>query len=306
MAARKNSKWFLEVLGPDEGHLHSVKSVLFSKESPFQHIEVIDFGDYGRSLVLDGKVQSTETDEFIYHEALVHPALLTHPAPADVLIIGGGEGATLREVLRHRSVKRAVMVDVDREVIDVSRRLLPAFHAGAFDDAKAEIIIEDGRRWLETHKDIFDAIIIDLSDPIEEGPCYRLYTREFYQLVNSRLADDGVIALQAGTVAPHDLLNFGSIHRTLKTTFATTWPYTAGVPCFGLPWGFQMASKARLTEPYAAAEYDGRIASRIAGELRYLTGALCAAQFVLPKHLLAGIAVQSRLIEDDKPLYIHH
>ncbi len=199
MAAPKNSKWFLEVLGPDEGHLHSVKSVLFSKDTPFQHIEVIEFGDYGRSLVLDGKVQSTETDEFIYHEALVHPALLTHPDPAAVMIIGGGEGATLREVLRHRSVRRAVMVDVDQEVIDVSRRLLPAFHAGAFDDPKAEIIIEDGRRWLETHDEVFDAIIIDLSDPIEEGPCYRLYTREFYRLVSSRLADDGVIALQAGT-----------------------------------------------------------------------------------------------------------
>ncbi len=306
MAARKNSKWFLEVLGPNEGHLHSVKSVLFSKDSPFQHIEVIDFGDYGRSLVLDGKVQSTQTDEFIYHEALVHPALLTHPAPAGVMIIGGGEGATLREVLRHRSVKRAVMVDVDQEVIDVSQRLLPTFHAGAFDDSRAEIMIDDGRRWLETHDEVFDAIIIDLSDPIEEGPCYRLYTREFYRLVSSRLADDGVIALQAGTTAVHDLLNFGSIHRTLKTAFPTTWPYTAGVPCFGLPWGFQIASKEQLAQPYTATEYESRIATRIAGELRYLTGALCAAQFVLPKHLLAGIESRSRLIEDDRPLYIYH
>jgi len=304
MAARKNSKWFLEVLGPDEGHLHSIKSVLFSKESPFQHIEVIEFGDYGRSLVLDGKVQSTEKDEFIYHEALVHPALLTHPDPATVMVIGGGEGATLREVLRHRSVKRAIMVDVDQEVIEASRTLLAAFHNGAFDDSRVEIVFEDGRRWLETHDEVFDAIIIDLSDPIEEGPCYRLYTREFYRLVSERLADDGVIALQAGTVAPHDLVNFGSIHRTLKTTFPTTWPYTAGVPCFGLPWGFQLASKQRLTEPYPPGEYEARINSRIRGELKYLTGALCNAQFVLPRHLLS-IDSQSRLIEDDRPLYLH-
>src|SRR5207244_12775884 len=115
MAPRKNSKWFLEVLGPDEGHLHGVKTVLFSKDTAFQHIEVIEFGDYGRSLVLDGKVQSTERDEFIYHEARVHPALLTHPNAARVLLVGGGEGATLREALRHRSTRRAVMVDRDPE-----------------------------------------------------------------------------------------------------------------------------------------------------------------------------------------------
>ena len=306
MAARKNSKWFLETLGPDEGHLHGVKSVLFSKDSPYQHIEVIEFGDYGRSLVLDGKVQSTEKDEFIYHEALVHPALLTHPNPRRVMIVGGGEGATLREALRHRSVSRAVMVDVDQEVIEVSRKFLPEFHGGAFDDPRTEIVIEDARRWLERHEEVFDAIIIDLSDPIEEGPCYRLYTREFYRVVTGRLAPDGVIALQSGTVAAHDLLNFSAIYQTLKTAFPTVWAYAASVPCFGLPWGFQVASKERLPQPYTAAEYDDRIERRINGELKYLTGALCSAQFVLPKHLRLRMENESRIIEDDRPLYTYH
>jgi spermidine synthase len=102
MAAPKNSKWYLEVLGPDEAHLHAITAVLFSKRTSFQHIEIVEFGDYGRSLVLDGKVQSTEKDEFIYHETLVHPALLTHPQPRHVLIIGGGEGATTATVPRRR------------------------------------------------------------------------------------------------------------------------------------------------------------------------------------------------------------
>jgi spermidine synthase len=305
MAVQKNSKWFLEVLGPHEAHLHGIKSVLFSKDSPFQHIEVIEFGDYGRALVLDGKVQSTETDEFIYHEALVHPALLIHPNPARVMIVGGGEGATLREALRHRSVERAVMVDIDQEVIEVSRKFLPEFHGGAFDDPRTEIVIEDARRWLETHDEIFDAIIIDLSDPIEEGPCYRLYTREFYRVVTRRLSPNGVIALQSGTVAVHDLLNFSAIHQTLKTAFPTVWPYTAPVSCFGLPWGFQVASKEFLP-PCTGADYEERIARRINGELKYLTGALCATQFVLPKHLLTRIANEPRIIEDDAPLYIYH
>jgi spermidine synthase len=305
MASPKNSKWFLEALGPDEAHLHGIKSVLFSKQTAFQHIEVIELGDYGRALVLDGKVQSTEKDEFIYHETLVHPALLAHPDPRRVLIIGGGEGATLREVLRHTSVTQAVMVDVDQEVIEVSRSLLPQFHGGAFDDARTQLVIDDARHWLETHDEVFDAIIIDLSDPIEEGPCYRLYTQEFYRLITQRLSEAGVIALQSGTVAVHDLLNFSAIHRTLRTAFPTVWPYTANVPCFGLPWGFQLASKQNLGSPPSGVEYEQRIVRRVPGQLRYLTGALCAAQFVLPRYLQSRIECEHRVIADDAPLYIY-
>jgi spermidine synthase len=306
MADPKNSKWFHERLGPGEGHVHEVKTVLFSKQTPFQQIEVVELGGYGRALILDGKVQSTQADEFIYHEALVHPALLTHPDPKRVLVVGGGEGATLREVLRHRTVERALMVDIDREVVDVSRQLLPDFHAGAFDDSRAELVFEDARRWIEAHDEIFDVIIIDLSDPIEEGPCYRLYTREFYQLVGRRLSPQGTIALQSGTVAPNDLLNFSAIYRTLLTAFPVVCPYTANVPCFGLPWGFQVASKEVNPRSFSAADYDRMIAGRITDELKYLTGEVCAAQFALPRHLRERIERETRVIEDDAPLYIYH
>jgi len=164
MDVPNNSKWFHERLGPGEGHVHEVKTVLFSKKTPFQQIEVVELSGYGRSLILDGKVQSTQTDEFIYHEVLVHPAMLTHPDPKRVLVVGGGEGATLREVLRHRTVERALMVDIDREVVEVSRELLPEFHAGSYDDPRTELVFEDARRWIETHDEIFDVIIIDLSE----------------------------------------------------------------------------------------------------------------------------------------------
>lgn len=306
MAGPKNSKWFHERLGPGEGHVHEVKTVLFSKKTPFQQIEVVELGGYGRSLILDGKVQSTQADEFIYHEVLVHPAMLTHPDPKRVLVVGGGEGATLREVLRHRAVERALMVDIDREVVEVSRKMFPEFHAGAFDDPRTELVFADARRWIETHDDIFDVIIIDLSDPIEEGPCYRLYTREFYQLVGQRLSPMGTIALQSGTVAPHDLLNFSAIYKTLQTAFPVVCPYTANVPCFGLPWGFQVASKKVDPQSFSAGDYDGMIGRRIKGELRYLTGAVCTAQFALPKHLCERIERETRVIGDDAPLYIYH
>jgi spermidine synthase len=306
MADPKNSKWFHERLGPSEGHVHEVKTVLFSKKTPFQQIEVVEFGDYGRALVLDGKVQSTQTDEFIYHEVLVHPAMLTHPAPKRVLVIGGGEGATLREVLRHRSVERALMIDIDREVVEVSRKMLPEFHAGAYDDPRSELVFEDARRWIETHGEIFDVIIIDLSDPIEEGPCYRLYTREFYQLVSRRLSPQGTIALQSGTVAPHDLLNVAAVYRTLLTAFPVVCPYIANVPCFGLPWGFQMASKEIDPRAFSAADYDAMLGRRIQGEMKYLTGEVCTAQFALPKHLRDRLERETRIIADDAPLYAYH
>jgi spermidine synthase len=232
--------------------------------------------------------------------------MLAHPDPKRVLVVGGGEGATLREVLRHRTVERALMVDIDREVVEVSCKFLPDFHAGAYDDPRTELVFEDARRWIETHDEIFDVIIIDLSDPIEEGPCYRLYTREFYRLVNRRLSPQGTIALQAGTVAPHDLLNVSAIYRTLLTAFPIVCPYTANVPCFGLPWGFQVASKEINPRSFSAGDYDRMIGRRIAGELKYLTGEVCAAQFALPKHLRERIERETRVIEDDAPLYIYH
>lgn len=303
MAAPKNSKWLHEQLGPGEGHVHELTTVLFSKQTAFQHIDVVELGGYGRALILDGKVQSTRADEFIYHEALAHPALLTHPDPKRVLVVGGGEGATLREVLRHRTVERALMVDIDRAVVEVSRELLPDFHAGAFDDPRTELRFEDARRWIETHDEVFDVIIIDLSDPIEEGPCYRLYTREFYQLVSRRLSSHGTIALQSGTVAPQDLLNFSAIYRTLLTAFPVVCPYQANVPCFGLPWGFQVASKNVHPRSLSAGDYEEMIAGRITGELKYLTGEVCAAQFALPQYLRERLARETRIIEDDAPLY---
>src|SRR2546422_743002 len=123
MDAPKNSKWFHERLGPSEGHVHEVKTVLFSKKTPFQHIEIVELGDYGLSLILDGKVQSTQTDEFIYHEVLVHPAMLVHPNPKRVMVIGGGGGGRPPDGLRHRSVGRGLMVGIDRQGIEGSRAM---------------------------------------------------------------------------------------------------------------------------------------------------------------------------------------
>lgn len=283
--------------------MHSLKKVLYSGQSRLQYIEIIHTGSYGKCLVLDGRMQSSETDEFIYHEALVHPAMLTHPEPKDIFIIGGGEGATLREVLRHKSVKRSLMVDIDEEVVEKSKELLPEWHQGSFDDQRVELRFLDARQYLEETEEGFDVIIIDIPEPIEEGPAYLLYTKEFYEIVKRRLKDDGVISLQAGSAAINNLLSFTAVSRTLREVLPVVAPYSASVPSYAFPWGFILASKRFDPREITAEDVDRRIAERISGELRYYDGITHQGQFMLPKYLRYELDRQERIIEDNLPLF---
>ncbi len=306
MPKPKNSKWFLDFFGPDEGHMHGIRTTLYSKKTEFQQMEIMDTGSYGRCLVLDGKMQSSETDEFIYHEVLVHPAMLTHPEPKSVFVVGGGEGATLREILRHRSVTRAVMVDIDEEVVMMSKELLPEYHAGAFDDPRTELKFLDARRWLEEHDEKYDSIIIDISEPVEEGPAYLLYTREFYELVTERLTEEGTIALQAGTTSIKGLLNISAVHKTLATVFPHVVSMEATIPSFGLPWGFTMASKKNDPRKLGVAEIDKMVAERITGELRFYDGECHQGLMHLPKFVRKAIEAQDKIIEDNAPIFTYN
>src|SRR3972149_10077921 len=150
---------FSDYISPDLTMLHSIKERIYSGRSKFQSVDIINTGSFGICLVLDGKIQSSEADEFIYHEALVHPAMLTHPHPEKVFIAGGGEGATLREVLAHKTVKRAVMVDIDEEVTAISRKYLPDHARGAFEDPRTHLHYTDARQHLENSPDRYDIII---------------------------------------------------------------------------------------------------------------------------------------------------
>ncbi len=306
MSEMKSYKWFYDYLSPYEGHIHGIGATVFSRQTPFQQMEIVDTRSYGRCLVLDGKMQSSEADEFIYHEALVHPALLTHPDPKKVFIVGGGEGATLREILRHRSVESVLMVDIDQEVVESCRTHLPQWHQGAFDDPRTQLRYLDARKYLEETDAIYDIIIIDISEPIEEGPAYLLYTREFYTLIMDRLSPDGVIALQAGTTSVTNLLNFSSVYNTLKAVFPVVSTYQANIPSFGLPWGFALASKHFDPQSFDPKEIDKRIAERINGELRYYDGEVHSGQFLLPKHVRLQMRREERIIEDNQPLFTYN
>jgi spermidine synthase len=299
----KNYRWFIEYFSSEEGHLHGIRQVLFSRQTPFQSMDILDLGSYGKALVLDGRIQSTIRDEFIYHEALVHPAMLCHPEPRRVFIVGGGEGATLREVLRHRTVERALMVDIDEEVVARCRELLPEWHQGAFEDPRTELRYLDARKYLEETDETFDVIVIDISEPIEEGPAYLLFTKEFYEIVRERLSPAGVISLQAGTISLHDLECYTAIQKTLEQVFPVVAPCWASVPSFALPWGFSIASKQQDPRAVPPPEIDKLVADRIQGQLRYYDGLTHQACFLLPKHVRTRLAGEPRIIEDNHPLY---
>jgi spermidine synthase len=242
-------------------------------------------------------------DEFIYHESIIHPAMLCHPEPRRVFVVGGGEGAPVREILKHRSVESVLMVDIDSEVVDLCRRHLPEMSAGAFEDKRVRVEFMDARAFLESSDQTFDIIIIDISEPIEEGPAYLLFTQEFYKIVFDRLTEHGALAVQAGTISLAGLECFATVHATLKSVFPVVAPYFADIPSFGRPWGFLFAGKGRHPAAFSREEIDRKIRETVHGDLRYYDGETHAMAFSLPKHVREQLAAEKRIIEDNHPLF---
>ncbi|HEX2437413.1 MAG TPA: fused MFS/spermidine synthase, partial [Methylomirabilota bacterium] len=244
MITPQSYKWFFEPTTAVEGHMHAIRRTIVEAQTKFQHVEIMETPAYGKVLVLDGRIQSSQAEDFIYHEALVHPGMLASERPPQTgLVIGGGEGATLREILRYPSIRRAVMVDIDDQVVDLCKKYLPEMHQGAFEDTRSELRHEDARAYLEKTSERFDFITIDLVEPLEEGPACLLFTKEFYTLVRDRLTAGGAMTLQAGMTKLGELDFFTSIHRTLREVFPVVAAYQTFISCFGTPWGFITATK---------------------------------------------------------------
>ncbi|MFH1646422.1 MAG: polyamine aminopropyltransferase [Chloroflexota bacterium] len=298
-------KWLRDSINDNFVQLHRIEEVIYAGRTKYQSARIVRSTNFGMCLVLDGKIQSSERDEFIYHEALVHPAMITHPGPETVFIAGGGEGATLREVLCHKSVGRAVMVDIDAEVIALSQKYLPNHSHGAFEDSRTELYHVDAREYLAASKDKFDIIIVDLPDPIEEGPAYLLYTQEFYRLASDRLTGDGLIAVQAGSASLTELLNLTAVNNTLKSVFPIVAACKVDIPCFGGAWGFCIASRRHDPTLLTPTEVNARIAQRSLTGLRFYDGLTHQGIFSLPGYIREALARQKRIITDKDPLYLH-
>jgi spermidine synthase len=297
-------KWFLEATTAVEGHMHAIARTIAEARTRFQHVEILETASYGKALVLDGRIQSSQADEFIYHEALVHPGMLaTERRPETGLVIGGGEGATLREILRYPSIRRAVMVDIDGEVVELCKTHLPEMHRGAFADRRTEFRAEDARAYLEQTSERFDFITIDLVEPLEAGPACMLFTREFYRLVHDRLTPGGAMTMQAGMTKVGGIDFFTAVHRTLRDVFAVVAGYQTFVSCFGTPWGFIAASRKVDPLTLDVNAVDRLIAERLPeGGLEYWDGRTHHHAFSLPVFLRKAIDAETRVSTDASPL----
>ena len=226
--------WFEEEQLPTYITKVELTKILYEGKSPFQTITIIETNPFGLMLLLDGKTQSSQIDEAVYHECLVHPAMLLHPNPQSVFIGGGGECATAREILKYKSVKECIMCDIDEEVVRVCLEKLPSWSDGCSEDKRLKLVYEDAYAFIENYKGKFDVIVMDIADPIEAGPGNKLYTQEFYEMANTRLNPGGMIVTQSGVAS---ILNhtecFTVIHQTMKSVFENVVIYTADTPSFG-------------------------------------------------------------------------
>ena len=305
MQSPLEGSWHYELITPDLYQAERIGHVFFSGRTPYQEVVVQDGAAFGRSLVLDGKTQSTEVDEFVYHEGLVHPAMISHPAPTSVFVAGGGEGATIREVLKHNAVESVVMVDIDSKVVDLCREYLPNHHRGSFDDPRVRLVCADALAYLESTSERFDIVIIDVPDPLEAGPAYLLFTQEFYSLIRDRLRSGGAMVSQSGPTGPSFYEQcFSAVANTVASVFPAVTMSETFVPSFGSTWGFVIGSLGEDPGALSPEEVDARIAARITGQLRYFDGTTLRGMVSVPKYLRDSVASESRIITRDTPLFV--
>lgn len=299
-----SGNWFIEGVSPELAVMLKVRQVYYSGQTAYQKVEVLDSELFGRSLILDGKTQSTERDEHIYHETLVHPAMLSNPEPKQIFIGGGGEGGTLREALAHRSVEQVTMVDLDPEVVELCRKYLPNHHKGSFDDPRTNLVHEDARGYLQNTSSFYDVIILDLVDPLEGGTAALLYTQEFYSIAKARLNPGGVLVTQSGPVG---LLNytecFTTIFNTLSTLFTHTKAAQVHIPAFQTLWGFTIASDTPFSES-SEDQVDAEVERRLSNPLKYYDSISHRNMFALPKFQRDGLESEDRVNKDSDPVFM--
>jgi len=296
--------WIHEWSTPGTFHAHSVKKVYAFGRTKYQTYLVVEFDDLGKALVIDGKTQSAVVDEHVYHESLVQPAMVAHGSPRSVLILGGGEGATAREVLKFPSVNRVVMVDIDEEIVNACKELLPEWHRGAFDDPRLKLVIDDAEHYVNTTSEKFDVVIADLVDPEEGGPAWRLYTKEFYELLKSRLNRGGVFVTQATSPTLTSKVH-ATIFNTVKAVFRHAISYYVYIRSFEGLWGFVMGSDdANLEALRDMNDVDSRLASMGIKGNRFYDSESHQSMFHAPRNVRDILASYHEVSTLSNPIYL--
>lgn len=248
-------------------------------QTRYQRMQIYDTPQYGKLFRLDGFNMTSEKEEFVYHENLMHPALSAHPAPKKVLIIGGGDGGSSEEALKHPSVEQVTMCEIDADVIRVAKEHFHAVHHGVFDNPKLRVLVEDGMKFVRETQERFDLIALDLNDPM--GPAEALYSAEFFQQCRHALAPGGALALHIGSpVARAERV--GELANRLNGIFRIVRPYIMHIPLYGSLWAMAVCSDKLDPKAFTADEIDRRIEQRKMTDLGYYNGETHEGVFALP------------------------
>jgi spermidine synthase len=226
---RMEERWYNEQLHDNYGQRFKIDAVLFEEKTPHQHLIIFENSQFGRVMALDGNIQLTTEDEHIYHEMMAHTPIMTHGKAKRVLIIGGGDGGILREVLKHQTIEQVTMVEIDKSVIDMCRKYLPSVSNGAFTDGRLNLVIDDGMRFVKETTERFDIIMVDSTDPV--GPGEVLFTQEFYQQCKRCLNAGGIFTSQNGTSFLQDW-EFKQTQQRLANYYKTVDFYLAQIPTY--------------------------------------------------------------------------
>ena len=287
MAEFDDSDFIVEWLTDDAGVLFRRGRVVESINTRYQRLEVLDTPALGRMFRLDGSNMTSERDEFFYHENIVHPGAIAQDAPRNALVIGGGDGGSTEELLKHPSIERVVMAELDPEVIRIARDHLQSVHRGTIDDPRVDVRMGDALETVGACNERFDVVVMDLTDPV--GPAAALYTREFYRSIDNVLTPTGTVSLHLGAPFFHPR-RFTETIRNLSAVFAIVRPHLVHVPLYGANWA--MACASQRTDPLSLKPdiVDARIAERRIEHLQYYNGDVHRAGFALPNYIRALVA----------------
>ena len=265
--------WYTEFQTPSVGITCKTKKTYHTEKTEFQDLALIETEQFGRMLVLDGTVQTTIEDEFVYHEMISHVPLFTHKNPKKVLVIGGGDGGAIREIIKHPSVEKAVLCEIDGRVIEVSKEYLPEISC-ALSDKRVEVLVADGIKYVQDNKGEFDVIMVDSTDPV--GPAVGLFAVDFYKAIYDALKEDGIFVAQTESPFFHKEL-IKSVYKDISSIFPITKLYTCAIPTYPSGfWSFTMGSKK-----YDPLETDVSKIPEL--DTKYYCPQLHKAVFALPK-----------------------
>lgn len=265
--------WYTEYQTPAVGITCKTKKTYHTEKTEYQEMALIETEQFGRMLVLDGTVQTTIEDEYVYHEMISHVPLFTHKNPKKALVVGGGDGGAIREIIKHPSIEKAVLVEIDGRVVEISKQFLPEISC-ALDDKRVEVHIEDGIKYVQDHKNEFDVIMVDSTDPV--GPAVGLFAVDFYKAISEALKEDGIFVAQTESPFFHkDLIR--NVYKDVKSVFPVARLYTCSIPTYPSGyWSFTMGSKK-----YDPLETDVKDIPEI--DTKYYCPEIHKSVFALPK-----------------------